>query len=541
MTLDIPPTVPAAVRRAARRWPDDEAVVDGGQRVSWAGLAERMTLAARAYAASGVRPGDRVALWAPNCLDWIVAALGVYAAGAVLVPVNTRFKGAETAHVLRTAGARLLLTVTDFIHADYLGMLAGEADLLTALEIVVLSGPPGDATGWEAFLQRAGETGEITEQLGPDDVSDIIFTSGTTGTPKGAVLTHGASTRTYAAWSDTVGLRHGDRYLVVYPFFHCAGLKSAVLACVLTGATIVPCPVFDVATVMSLVARERISMLPGPPALYQSLLNADLSGYDRSSLRLAVTGAASVPVDLVRRMREDLGFASVVTGYGLTETTGTVSMCRHDDPIEVIATTSGRPIPGMQVRVVDPAGLDSAGVDPVGVDVPAGEPGEVWVRGYAVMRCYFDAPEATAAAFTPDGWLRTGDIGVLDAGGNLRITDRIKDMFIVGGFNAYPAEIENLMSGHPDIAQVAVVGVPDERLGEVGFAYVIPRQGSAPTAAGLIAWCRGEMANFKVPRHVEFVPALPLNPSGKVLKFALRDRARTSAGPAKERPDQLMT
>jgi HIP---CoA ligase len=543
MTLDIPPTVPAAVRRAARRWPDDEAVVDGGQRVSWAGLAERMTLAARAYAASGVRPGDRVALWAPNCLDWIVAALGVYAAGAVLVPVNTRFKGAETAHVLRTAGARLLLTVTDFIGADYLGMLAGEADLLTALEIVVLSGPPGDATGWEAFLQRAGETGEITEQLGPDDVSDIIFTSGTTGTPKGAVLTHGASTRTYVAWSDTVGLRHGDRYLVVYPFFHCAGLKSAVLACVLTGATIVPCPVFDVATVMSLVARERISMLPGPPALYQSLLNADLSGYDSSSLRLAVTGAASVPVDLVRRMREDLGFASVVTGYGLTETTGTVSMCRHDDPIEVIATTSGRPIPGMQVRVVDPAGLDSAGVDPVGVDVPAGEPGEVWVRGYAVMRCYFDAPEATAAAFTPDGWLRTGDIGVLDAGGNLRITDRIKDMFIVGGFNAYPAEIENLMSGHPDIAQVAVVGVPDERLGEVGFAYVIPRQGSAPTAAGLIAWCRGEMANFKVPRHVEFVPALPLNPSGKVLKFALRDRARarTSAGPAKERPDQLVT
>jgi len=530
MTPGIPPTVPAAVRRAARRWPGDEAVVDGDRRVTWAGLAERMTLAARACAASGVRPGDRVGLWAPNSLDWIVAALGAYAAGAVLVPVNTRFKAAEAAHVLRTAGVRLLLTVTDFIGADYAGMLAGDRDLTASLEIVVLSGPPGDATGWERFLERTGPNhgpfapgigSEPEDRLGPDDISDIIFTSGTTGTPKGAVLTHGASTRSYVAWSRTVGLRPGDRYLVVYPFFHCAGLKSAVLACVLTGATIVPCPVFDVATVMGLVARERISMLPGPPALYQSLLNADLSGYDTSSLRLAVTGAASVPVDLVRRMRDELGFASVVTGYGLTETTGTVSMCRHDDPIEVIATTSGRPIPGMRVRVVDPAGAD----------VPAGEPGEVWVRGYAVMRGYFDAPEATAEALTEDGWLRTGDIGVLDGGGNLRITDRIKDMFIVGGFNAYPAEIESLMSGHPDVAQAAVVGVPDARLGEVGYAYVIPRQGSAPTAAGLIAWCRGAMANFKVPRHVEFVAALPLNPSGKVLKFELRDRARKSYDP----------
>jgi acyl-CoA synthetase (AMP-forming)/AMP-acid ligase II len=531
----IPPTVPAAVRRAARLWPDDDAVVEGGQRVSWAGLADRMTRAARAFAASGIKPGDRVAIWAPNSLDWITAANGVYAAGGVLVPVNTRFKGQEAAHVLRTSGARMLVTVTDFLGADYTGMLAGDQELMASLEIVVLSGLPGEATSWIRFLDRGdggdGRPGAAELALGSADTSDIIFTSGTTGTPKGAVLTHGASTRSYVAWSRNVGLRHGDRYLIVYPFFHCAGLKSAVLACVLSGATIVPCPVFDVATVMGLVARERISMLPGPPALYQSLLNADLSGYDTASLRLAVTGAASVPADLVRRMREELGFASVVTGYGLTETTGTVSMCRHDDPIEVIATTSGRPIPGMEVRVVDPAAAGHAGID-----VPAGEPGEVWVRGYAVMRCYFDAPEATATAFTPDGWLRTGDIGVLDAGGNLRITDRIKDMFIVGGFNAYPAEIENLMSRHPDVAQVAVVGVPDERLGEVGFAYVIPRQGSAPTAAELIAWCRGAMANFKVPRRVELVPALPLNPSGKVLKFELRDRARKSAAC---QPDQL--
>jgi acyl-CoA synthetase (AMP-forming)/AMP-acid ligase II len=521
----VPPTVPAAVRRAARLWPDDDAVVEGGQRVSWAGLADRMTRAARAFTASGIKPGDRVAIWAPNSLDWITAASGVYAAGGVLVPVNTRFKGQEAQHVLRTSGARMLVTVTDFLGADYTGMLAGDQDLMAALERVVLSGPPGDATSWIRFLDRGdggdGRPGAAELALGSADTSDIIFTSGTTGTPKGAVLTHGASTRSYVAWSRNVGLRHGDRYLVVYPFFHCAGLKSAVLACTLTGATIVPCPVFDVPAVMDLVVKERITMLPGPPTLYQSLLNADLSGYDTSSLRLAVTGAASVPADLVRRMRSDLGFASVVTAYGLTETTGTVSTCLHDDPVEVIANTSGRPLPGLEVRVVDQAGAA----------VPAGQPGEVWVRGYAVTPGYFNAPEATAEAFTPDGWLRTGDVGLLDEGGNLRITDRIKDMFIVGGFNAYPAEIENMMSQHPAVAQVAVVGVPDERLGEVGLAWVIPRAGSTPAEAELLAWCRGRMANFKVPRQVRFVESLPLNSSGKVAKFQLRDRARDAAPP----------
>lgn len=253
--------------------------------------------------------------------------------------------------------------------------------------------------------ERAAATRGTT--LTADDVSDIIFTSGTTGRPRGAMLTHGASTRTYTEWSAAVGLRHGDRYLVVYPFFHCAGLKSAVLACVLVGATIVSCPVFDVDVVMGLVERERISMLPGPPSLYQSLLDADLDGYDRSSLRPAVTGASAVPVELVRRIRDEVGCASVATAYGLTETTGTVSSRRHDDPIETIATTSGRPIPGMAVRVVDQRGAD----------VPAGQPGEVPVRGFAVMRGYWCDPVATAEAIDADGWLHTGDVGVLDERG----------------------------------------------------------------------------------------------------------------------------
>jgi acyl-CoA synthetase (AMP-forming)/AMP-acid ligase II len=502
---EVPPTVPAAVRRAARQWPAETAVADGAHRLTWAQLADRMDEVARTLVASELRPGDRVGLWAPNSLDWIVVSLGVYAAGCVLLPVNTRFTAGEAAYVLRAAEARMLITVTDFLGTDYAAAIAVEAPDLEVVplpEFLSRQAAPNDAHAREAALT-------------PDDPSDIIFTSGTTGRPKGAVLTHGASTRTYTAWAQTVGLRHGDRYLVVYPFFHCAGLKSAVLACILRGATIVPCPVFAVEAVMRLVEAERVTMLPGPPSLYQSLLNADLSGYDRSSLRLAVTGAAVVPVDLVRRMRDDLGFASVVTGYGLTETTGTVTMCRHDDPIETIATTSGRPIPGMAVRVVDLAGKD----------LQPGEPGEVLARGFALMRGYFADPEATAKAIDEEGWLHTGDIGVLDEGGNLRITDRIKDMYIVGGFNAYPAEIESVLLGHPGIAQVAVVGVPDERLGEVGYAFVVRKQGFSPEADEVIGWCRGRMANFKVPRYVEVVDELPLNRTGKVVKFELRARA----------------
>ena len=521
-----PATIPAALARAASTWPGDEALVDtpaGGEtvRLSFADLKARVDEAAAALIASGVQPGDRVAVWAPNSSAWITAGYAAYAAGAVLVPLNTRFKGAEAAHVLRTSRAKLLFAVTDFLGTDYVELLRGQEGLDSIAETIVLAGPerPGTTT-WAQFLSRAGQVSaeEVAARAAavrPDDPSDIIFTSGTTGAPKGAVLRHGASTRVYTDWSDVVGLRHGDRYLIVYPFFHTAGLKSGVLACILKGSVMVPHPVFDVASVLARVQEERISMLPGPPAVYQSILNSDRSGYDLSSLRLAVTGAAAIPVSLVVQLREELGFRSVVTGYGLTETTGTATMCRHDDDPETIATTSGRAIPDVEVKVVDEAGAT----------LPPGEPGEVLIRGYNVMKEYFGDPEATAATIDADGWLKTGDIAVLDERGYIRITDRKKDMFIVGGFNAYPAEIESIISRHPQVAQVAVVGVPDDRMGEVGMAYVIPRQGATIVPGELIGWCREQMANYKVPRHVEVVDALPLNPSGKVLKYELRARA----------------
>ena len=515
-------TIPAALGDAGRRFGPRLALVDGEERLTFTDLEAGSQRAARAFVAAGVEPGDRVAIWAPNGAAWITASFGVYLAGGILVPLNTRYKGEEAGHVLRTSEAKVLLTVTDFLESDYLQMLDGVPGLEQLRQQIVLSGPAaGKSIGWEEFLAAGGGVEpdaikERCESIQPDDTSDIIFTSGTTGAPKGAMLTHGASVRTYQKWSELVGLRVGDRYLIVYPFFHTAGLKSGVLASVLTGATMYPHSVFDVPTVMKKVAAERITMLPGPPTVFQSILNhPDLETFDLSSLRLAVTGAAVVPVSIIRAMREVLRFENVVTGYGLTETTGTVSMCRHDDPPDVIAGTVGRPLPGVEVRVVNDAGED----------VARGRPGEFLVTGFNVMKGYFRNPEATAAVLDAGGWLHTGDIGLIDAGGNLVITDRKKDMFIAGGFNAYPAEIEAVMVTHPAIAQVAVVGVPDERLGEVGVAFVVARAGHHPDAEQIKAWCRERMANFKVPRRVEVVESLPVTPSGKVMKYRLREQA----------------
>ena len=511
-----PETVPAALERAASQFSDVEAVVDGEVRWSFAQLYVESLRVAGALAESGVSPGDRVALWAPNSARWIAASFGVYAAGAVLVPVNTRFKGMEAAHVLRRSGATLLLTSTDAVGTDLLALLDDVEDLPRPGETVLLDDPARPGTvAWDDFVARGtGRNETLLPSVGPGDLADIIFTSGTTGSPKGAMLDHGPSVRTYEAWSDAVGLDCGDRYLCVYPFFHTAGLKSAVLACVLRGATILPHALFDAGVVMQRVAEEHITVLPGPPTVFQSMLeHPDRDRFDLSSLRLSVTGAATVPVEVVRRMRDDLHIATVVTGYGLTETTGTVSMCHHDDPPEVVATTVGKPLPGVSLRVVDDDGSS----------VPPGEPGEIVVKGFNVMRGYFDDPAASAAAFDDEHYLRTGDVGLIDGDGNLRITDRKKDMFIVGGFNAFPAEIEGIMLTHTGVAQVAIVGMPDDRLGEVGQAFVVSRAGEEIDEKELIAWCRRHMANYKVPRQVILVDELPLTASGKVQRFRLRE------------------
>jgi acyl-CoA synthetase (AMP-forming)/AMP-acid ligase II len=509
-------TIPQLVASAAERFGTRVAIEDGAVRLTFAALAVETRRAARAFLAAGIERGDRVAIWAPNRWEWIVAATGLQSAGAVLVPLNTRFKGREAGYVLRKSRARVLVTVGEFLGARYVESLA-EEDLPDLARIVLLDGTADDAraTSWSAFLAGGAA-------ISDDDLSDLLFTSGTTGAPKGVMTTHAQNLRAFRAWSEVIGLRAGDRYLIVNPFFHAFGYKAGWLSCLQCGATALPHAVFDVPAVLGRIARERISVLPGPPTLYQSILaHPDRAAADLSALRLAVTGAAAIPVELVHRMRGELGFETVITGYGLTECCGIVTMCRFDDDPETIATTSGRAIPGIEVRCVDEKG----------VEVARGEPGEVVVRGYNVMRGYFEEAAETAKAIDADGWLHTGDVAVMNDRGYVRITDRIKDLFITGGFNCYPAEIENLMYASGWFAQVAVVGIPDERMGEVGMAFVIPAPGRSFAPDDVIAWCRANMANYKVPRRVAIVDALPMNASGKVTKFALRERITGSAAP----------
>ncbi|MGP0032831.1 MAG: FadD3 family acyl-CoA ligase [Acidimicrobiales bacterium] len=516
------------VASAAERLATHPAIEDGETRLTYAELGNEARSFGAALVASGVEPGSRVALWAFNSAEWVVAMLGLSMAGCVLVPVNTRFKGAEAAELLVRTRARALVTVTDFLGTDYVALLRGtEVELPDLATVVIASGEaPRGTVPWAEFLGRATEgdrdlVDRRRSRVGPDDPSDILFTSGTTGSPKGVVMTHGRTLGVATDWVEMTGLCADDRYLMVNPYFHMFGLKAGILACVASGAMMLPEAVFDIDRVLARVDTERVTVLPGPPTLYQAILDHPRREMAQlSSLRVAVTGAADVPVELVRRVVDELPFSTVITGYGLTEA-GTAAATTPGDDVETIATTVGRPRPGFEIRIVDGE-----------VDVATGQPGEVLLRGGSVMAGYLDDPEATAHALTPEGWLRTGDLGVVDGAGYLRIVGRVKDMFIVGGFNAYPAEIENALLRHPDIRQAAVVGIPDERLGEVGMAVVVTRSG-ARAVPDLIPWCRDQMANFKVPRVVEVVDELPVNATGKVMKDQLREQfARDRSGAA---------
>ena len=516
-------TIPDMVAQRAETLGDRQAIVDGPTTLTFSELAQRVDEASRALLAMGIQKGDRVAIWAPNIWEWIVCALAIHTLGGVMVPVNTRYKGIEAAYLLEKSGAKALFTVTYFLDVDYVALLRGtDAELPELAQIIVLRGDAPEGTlSYAEFLARAAEVSstaakERAATVGRDDVADILFTSGTTGKPKGAMCTHAQNLRTFDQWSSIVGLREGDRYLVVLPFFHSFGYKAGWFSALMRGATVFPEPVFDVNVVLRRVQDDAITMLPGPPALYQSiLLHPELAQFDISSLRLAVTGAAAIPVELIHRMKNDLGFETVITAYGLTESCGVVTMCRLDDDAETIATTSGRAIPDVEVRIIDTTGAA----------LPPNEPGEIVVRGYNVMKGYLDAEEETKKAIDADGWLHTGDIGTMDERGYIKITDRLKDMFIVGGFNAYPAEIENTLLLMPGVAEVSVIGVPDERLGEVGMAFVVPAPGQSLTPDAVIAWSRENMANFKTPRRVQVLDALPRNATGKVVKFELRERA----------------
>jgi acyl-CoA synthetase (AMP-forming)/AMP-acid ligase II len=474
-------TIPEMVLSAADRFGDAEAVVDGPLRLTFTQVVDRIRCAAGAFAEQGIEKDDRVAIWAPNSAEWLIAAFGLLTAGAVLVPVNTRFKPEEAADIIGRSGAKAVLVQQGFLGQDYIAP-AG-VPVIDLKSEFLSSGSP---------FQR---------DVSGDAISDIIFTSGTTGRSKGARMNHRQTLRMYEEWATLADLREGDRYLMINPYFHTFGLKAGLVASFLRGATMLPVAVFDVDRVVELIERERITMLPGPPTVYHSLLNVGDKG-KLATLRAGVTGAADIPVELVRRIHDELPFQSLMTGYGLTEA-GNVTLSLPGDSFEDVATTAGVPCEGIEVRIADD--------------------GEVLVRGYGVMQGYLDDPAASAEAVDADGWLHTGDLGSFTDAGRLRIVGRKKDMFIVGGFNAYPAEIEGFLLEHPAVAQAAVIGVPDERLGQVGKAFIV-REDDADAITGdeLIAWSRDRMAGFKVPRFVEFLDELPLNATGKVMKDKLR-------------------
>jgi acyl-CoA synthetase (AMP-forming)/AMP-acid ligase II len=508
-------TTPAVLDRMARDFADHDAVVTDERTFTFAELREEVRRAGAAIAGLGVTPGDRVAIWCPNTWHWVVACLAIHYAGAVLVPLNTRYTAEEATDILARTEAPLLIGMGRFLGHDRVADLDRGAlpALRHIVRVPVETEQDADDGTWDEFM--AGSQAPMSAvdaraaAVRPDDISDILFTSGTTGRSKGVLSSHRQSLSAPAAWAECGQITSADRYLCINPFFHNFGYKAGILACLQTGATLIPQLTFDPEQAMRMVQDQKITVLPGPPTIYQTLLDhPSRKDFDLSSLRFAVTGAAIVPVVLIERMQSELDFKIVLTAYGLTEATGFGTMCRADDDPVTVATTCGRPMAGFELRIDTPR--DDTGA------------GEVLLRGPNVMLGYLDDPQATTEAIDAEGWLHTGDIGIVDEAGNLRITDRLKDMYKCGGFNVYPAEVEQTLARLEGVTEVAVIGIPDERLGEVGRAFVVRRPDSEIDEATVIAYSREHLANFKAPRSVVFTDSLPRNAGGKVVKPTLR-------------------
>lgn len=511
-------TIPDALRHAAKTWRDKIFIQQDARCLTFADTAQQVEALAKQLVSRGFKPGECAAIWCPNRYEWIIACLAVQTAGGIVVPLNTRFKEKEAEQAIIASQCRWLFCIGHFLGTDYPASI--DRQTTPSLHTVVGIGEPSNSADlhWDTLLAEPEPAAALPQVTG-DMTSDIIFTSGTTGAPKGVVTLHQQNIDTFTTFYQTLGLDQNDRYLVINPFFHSFGYKAGMLACLLSGATLLPEATFDVAHVLRRIGEDAITVLPGPPTIFQAMLaHPDLASTDISSLAKATTGAAVIPTQLILDMKNILGIDTVITAYGLSESCGLATMCRRGDDEKTIASTSGRAIEGVEVAIMDANGA------PLGPN----ESGEIVIRGYNVMAGYLDNPEATAATIDSEGWLHTGDIGHLDEAGNLSITDRLKDMYISGGFNCYPAEIENMILAHPNISTCAVIGVPDTRLGEVG-ALFYTTQGDALDHDTLYQWCRDNLANYKVPRSFHHCTSLPLTASGKVHKPSLRDMWQTQA------------
>ncbi len=524
--------IPAMALASAERFGSATALIDGERRWTYNEFGETVRGAMAAAIGLDIEKGDRIGLWGPNTSEWIFAALGILGAGGILVPLNTRWSGEEIGYALEKADVSALFVSQGFLGLDQVGSLRTAAPSLRATDTVVtLEGEVAGGRTFGDFLSLGEDVSrEQVEasiaRIRPEDTSDIMFTSGTTGRPKGVVLRHGTSLQVYNSLADLETLRPGDVYLIIPPFFHCFGYKAGWMACLLKGVTMIPQKVFDVEQVLDRIENDKVSVILGPPTVFTDILHSPrLAQIDASSLRVSCPSAASVPVELVRRLSSELGFDVVLNAYGLTEAHGAVSMCHPGDDPELVANFAGPPLVGCEVKIIDDNGAE----------LDANEQGEVLVRGYNLMAGYYEDPGATAEAIDADGWLHTGDIGFLNEIGYLKITDRKKDMIITGGFNVYPAEVERVLLLDHNVGEVAVVAAPDDRMGEIGIAFVVPRPGATIDPDALIAHASKSLAAYKVPRHVLIVESLPRNASMKVLKHLLRAQLRAEVQPAEIR------
>jgi fatty-acyl-CoA synthase len=508
-------TVAANLERAVARHGDREALVVRHQdvRLTYAQLNEQVDRVARALVAYGLEPGDRLGIWAPNCAEWVVVQLAAAKAGAILVNVNPAYRTSELEYALKQSGLRLLIAARAFKTSDYVAMVDEVAPRCKALERTVFL----DSPDWDELLAAGDADVELPAGLQFDDPINIQYTSGTTGFPKGATLSHHNILNNAFFVGEACGYTPEDRVCIPVPFYHCFGMVMGNLGCTTHGACmVIPAPAFEPGATLEAVQEERCTSLYGVPTMFiAELEHPDFGSFDLSSLRTGIMAGSPCPVEVMRRVIDQMHMPHVTICYGMTETSPVSTQTGADDDVEHRAATVGRVHPHVEVKIVEPG---------TGRCVPVGEPGELFTRGYSVMLGYWDEPDKTAEAIDQAGWMHTGDLATMDADGYVRIVGRSKDMIIRGGENVYPREIEEFLHAHPDVTDVQVVGLPDERYGEEIAAFVIAREGAQLDVESVREFCQGKIAHYKIPRYVIPVDEFPLTVTGKIQKFKLRER-----------------
>jgi len=523
-TSDLPllgETIGATLRRTAGEHPEREALVDvpSGRRWTYRELDADVDTIAAGLLELGLVKGDRLAIWSPNCPEWTLVQYATARVGIVLVTVNPAYRPHELAFVLTQSGAKALVSAPSHKTSDYRAMVAEVQGDCPALASVVFLGDPT----WDALLSApATDLAPYEAELAFDDPINIQYTSGTTGFPKGATLSHHNILNNGLFVGELCGYTPEDRVCVPVPFYHCFGMVMGNLGA-LTHAScvVIPAPSFEPAATLKAVADERCTSLYGVPTMFIAELAEGVGSYDLSSLRTGIMAGSPCPVEVMKRVASDMGMTGVTICYGMTETSPVSTQTRMDDDLELRVSTVGRVHPHVEVKVVDPV---------TGLVVAEGETGELCTRGYSVMLGYWEQPDKTAEAIDAAGWMHTGDLATMDEAGYLRIVGRIKDMVIRGGENIYPREVEEFLYSHPDVTDVQVLGVPDVKYGEELLAAVRLRPGATVTEQDLRDYCKGKIAHYKVPRYVRFVDEFPMTVTGKVQKFKMRERAVSELG-----------